>query len=234
MTKHTILAAALLLVTPVAGLAADLTAQIAEAAAPAASPFTWTGFYVGGYAGGAFGTNKLKSLGGSTSVSLSPDGFTGGGLLGFNYQVGSVVFGGEGEFGYDGWKADKDYLNARGGARHADSEGSYIGRVRGRVGYAVDNLLLYTAGGVSFAGDKVTQTNRFVGVSNSMTRDMVGWNIGAGAEYAFSPNWIGRLEYIYDGFGKKTYDFQSLPGTFADRKVGFGQSTVRIALSYKF
>ncbi|WP_349962571.1 outer membrane protein [Rhizobium sp. ZPR3] len=234
MTKNTILAAALLLFSPVAGLAADLSSQPAEPPAPTASPFTWTGFYVGGYAGGAFATNKLKSFGGSTSVSLSPDGFTGGGLVGFNYQIGSVVFGGEGEFGYDGWEAGKNYLNARGGTRHAESEGSYIGRVRGRVGYALDNLLLYTAGGVSFADDKVTQTNNFVGVSNSITKDFVGWNVGAGAEYAFTPNWIGRLEYIYDGFGKKTYDFQSLPGTFANRRVGLDQNTIRVALSYKF
>ena len=145
-----------------------------------------------------------------------------------------IVFGGEGEFGYDGWKAGKDYLNARGGTRHAESEGSYVGRIRGRVGYAIDNLLLYTAGGVSFADDKVTQTNNFVGISNSITRDLVGWNVGAGAEYAFTSNWIGRLEYIHDGFGKKTYDFQALPGTFANRRVGLDQNTFRVGLSYKF
>ena len=226
--KFITVAAAAFLFSPAVALAAD------PQVAPEASPFTWTGFYVGAYTGGSFGSNDLDNFGGSSSVSLSPDGFTLGGLAGFNYQVGSVVFGGEGEFGYDGWKKSSDYLNARGGTREIESKGSYIGRLRGRLGYAADNLLIYSAAGVSFTNDKVTQTNPFNGVSDSIDKALTGWNIGVGAEYAFASNWTGRLEYIYDDFGKKDYDFQALSGGFANREVHLKQNTVRVALSYKF
>ncbi|WP_137931268.1 outer membrane protein [Mesorhizobium comanense] len=231
--KSAILALAALLSSP-AAFAADLSPQDAPPAPPPAAAFNWGGAYVGGYAGGAFGKNRLINLSGSSDVSLSPAGGTLGGLAGVNYQTGSLVFGAEGEFGYDGWKEGADYLNSRGGTRHAESEGSYMGRLRGRIGYAAGNLLFYSAGGVSFTNDKVTQSNPVSGNSDSIDKGLTGWNIGVGAEYAFNPKWIGRLEYIHDSFGKKTYDFQSLPGGFADREVHLEQNTIRLALAYKF
>lgn len=145
-----------------------------------------------------------------------------------------MVAGAEAEFGYDGWSSDKDYLNGRRQTRHAKSEGSYIGRVRGRFGYAIGSFLIYAAGGISFADDKVTQTNTFVGVSDSIRKNLVGWNAGAGVEYAFTDHWIGRAEYIFDRFGKKTYDFIDRPAGFASRRVSLNQNTIRAAVEYKF
>ncbi|RTL93689.1 MAG: porin family protein [Hyphomicrobiales bacterium] len=231
--KLAFLAIAAVLFAP-AAFAADPVSQDAPPQPQPVASFSWSGVYVGGYAGGSFGRNRLKNLSGSSDVSLSPAGGTLGGLAGFNYQTGPLVFGVEGEFGYDGWKKGADYLNSRGGTRHAESEGSYMGRLRGRVGYATGNLLLYSAGGVSFTNDKVTQSNPGSGNSDSIDKALTGWNIGVGAEYAFGPNWLGRLEYIHDGFGKKSYDFQSLPGGFANREVRLDQDTVRLALAYKF
>ncbi|MBN9550476.1 MAG: porin family protein [Alphaproteobacteria bacterium] len=231
--KLAFLATAAVLFAP-AAFAADPASRDAVPAPQPAASFSWSGVYVGGYAGGSFGRNRLKNLNGSSDVSLSPAGGTLGGLAGFNYQTGPLVFGVEGEFGYDGWKKGADYLNSGNNTRHAESEGTYIGRLRGRVGYATGNLLIYSAGGVSFADDKVTQSNPFSGRSDSINRTLTGWNIGVGAEYAFGSNWTGRPESIHDGFGKKTYDFQSLPAGFANREVHLDQDTVRVALAYKF
>ena len=196
--------------------------------------FSWGGAYVGGYAGGSFGWNGLKNLNSSTDVSLFPGGFTAGGLAGLNYQMDPVVLGIEVEIGADAWKQSGDYLNGRGGTRSATSEGTYAGRIRGRLGYAAADFLIYGTGGVSFADDRVTQTNSNLGVSDSIRKDLVGWNAGVGVEYAFNKNWIGRLEYIYDNYGKSTYNFQALPGGFANRSVSLERNTVRVGLAYKF
>lgn len=225
-------AAAFLALSSTVAMAADAV-SLEPAPAPAAS-FNWSGIYLGGYAGGAFGSNKLENLSRSTDVTLSPSGFTGGVLMGYNYQIDPMVIGAEAEIGYDGWRGNGNFVNNAFQTRNAESKGTYIGRVRARGGYALDNLLLYVAGGVSFGQDRVTQTNPFVGVSNTMTKSFTGWNVGVGAEYGFTANWIGRLEYIHDGFGSKTYDFRSLPGGFANREVRLNENTVRIALSYKF
>ncbi len=196
--------------------------------------FTWGGVYVGGYAGGSFGWNGLKNLNRSTDVSLFPGGFTAGGLVGFNYQIDPVVLGVEGEIGVDAWKQSGAFLNGNGNTRNATSEGTYAGRIRARLGYAAADFLFYAAGGVSFADDRVTQTNPDLGVSNSIRKDLVGWNAGVGVEYAFNKNWTGRLEYIYDNYGKSVYDFQSLPGGFANRSVSLERNTIRLGVAYKF
>ncbi len=228
------LATAAVLFAP-AAFAADLSSRDTAPTPPPVASFSWSGAYVGGYAGGVFASNKLQNLSSATDVNLSPSGFTGGVLIGYNYQIDPhAVVGAEAEIGYDGWKGSGSFLNGRFQPRDAESQGTYIGRIRARGGYALDNLLLYVAGGVSFGQDKVTQTNSFVNVSNSMTRNLTGWNIGVGAEYGFTPNWVGRFEYIHDTFGSKTYDFQNLPGTFPNREVKLNENTVRMALAYKF
>lgn len=225
-------AAAFVALSTVSAPAADAV-RSEPAPAPVAS-FNWNGFYLGGYAGGAFASNKLENLSGATDVNLSPSGFTGGVLMGFNYQVDPLVIGAEAEIGYDGWRGKGDFLNSSFQTRNAESRGTYIGRVRARGGYALNNLLLYVAGGVSFGRDRVTQTNPFVDFSTTMSKSLTGWNIGVGAEYGFTPNWVGRFEYVHDAFGNKTYDFKSLPGTFPNREVKLNENTVRMALAYKF
>src|SRR5262245_64013306 len=60
--------------------------------------YNWTGFYVGAHAGYAWadfaGTDTLTGL---ISGSEQAAGFIYGGTVGFNYQVGSLVFGVEDE-----------------------------------------------------------------------------------------------------------------------------------------
>ena len=38
----------------------------------------------------------------------------------------------------------------------------------------------------------------------SISKTLSGFDIGAGVEYAFTPNWVGRVEYRYYDFGKAT------------------------------
>ncbi len=213
----------------VSAQAADLPSKKPPVVYVAPAPvFTWAGPYVGAYAGGVFGQDKLTgNLIGSRKVNAS--GFTGGGLLGYNYQFGNIVAGAEGEFGYNGVSKTSRFLNGR----SVKQEQSYIGRVRARLGYAVmPSLLLYTAGGVSFTDDKLTlRTPNF---QSDKTKDRVGWNIGAGAEYALTQNILARVEYIYDDYGKENYNLRTPNGRNDRIKSNLQDHTVRAALEYKF
>ena len=108
-------------------------------------------------------------------------------------------------------------------------------RVRGRAGYGFDNFLLYVAGDVSFADAKLSIFRPVNGFGQSLNATYTGYNVGAGAEYAFTRNWIARVEYIYDGFGSHTYDFLAQnPRGFDSRKMKLTENTVRAAIEYKF
>ena len=67
----------------------------------------------------------------------------------------------------------------------------WFGTVRGRVGYAFNNILFYGTGGLAF-GELRGET---FGLSESHTN--AGWTAGVGAEFGFAPNWSAKVEYLY-------------------------------------
>jgi outer membrane immunogenic protein len=229
-----------------AALAADLpTRKEAPPPVPYVAPFTWTGFYIGGYAGGSFGSVDWSSplFSGGTVTS---GGFDIGGLVGFNYQFGGAwVVGAEGEFG--AFINGNDNLNTSGVVLgHPFSltdkfRDTGVGRLRGRVGYAVQpNTLLYIAGGWTFANTNESVTGTCcLSPNNAFTvsenRWLNGFNIGGGVEYAFTSNWIIRGEYIFDGFTRDNFNFGFAPASFADnRQIFLNVNTIRGAVEYKF
>ena len=123
MTKRWMMgvaAAALTVATAVAAQAADLPTR-KEAPAPVfvPPPFTWTGFYVGLNAGGIWssGSRNATLFDPGAAVFLSgyfpggignnQSGFIGGGQVGYNWQTGALVLGGEADF--DGTSLSKTY-----------------------------------------------------------------------------------------------------------------------------
>ena len=67
----------------------------------------------------------------------------------------------------------------------------WFGTVRGRVGYAFNNILFYGTGGLAF-GELRGET---FGLSESHTT--AGWTAGVGAEFGLAPNWSAKIEYLY-------------------------------------
>lgn len=201
---------ALLMAVPAA--AADLARAPAypmKADAPAAAPvFSWTGFYIGGNTGYAWGSGT----GAAGAYGLNPDGWLGGGQMGYNFQFQNNVL--------VGLEADVDASNISASHGPVSSKLDYFGTVRARLGYAFDRVLPYVTGGLAWGNNKITAN----GVSQSNTS--TGWTAGAGVEYALTNNWTARAEYLYLDLGKS--GFQSVGD------AGVTASSARLGVNYKF
>ncbi len=223
----------------IAAQAADLPSRRIEPSVPLPPAFTWTGFYVGAQAGWAQTRTELTPgavIAGRIAVaslpSLEKNGITAGLLVGYNYQIGQIVLGGE----IDGAAlitGKQRYTALTGDFITAHT--NWVGSARLRVGYAFDRFMIYATGGLALADAKstVTGTGYSYGAGDG-TR--VGWTLGAGAEYAFTNNWIAGLEYRYSQFEENTYTYPVGVGGLGI--VGFKQqlSTNQVVgrLLYKF
>ena len=211
---------ALMLTSPV--FAADQRTKMPVKALPAATmpAPTWSGFYVGGHFGYLWGHTVIDSA--DTLVVLGPtDGFVGGVLAGANWQTGSLVLGGEADIGWS---------NAHGSGISSITEDvfnyeiNWTSHARVRVGYDYAGTLLYIAGGLAVAQAHIQEVEAvFEGGTYT------GGSIGAGVEHIFTPQVSGRIEYLYDDFGHKTYT----AGDDMYRVAVTGQ-TVRGALVLRF
>jgi len=279
MTKRWMMgaaAAALTVATAVAAQAADLPTR-KEAPAPVfvPPPFTWTGFYVGLNAGGIWSSGSRNATlidpGALWLSSYFPggignnqSGFIGGGQVGYNWQTGAFVLGGEADF--DGTSLSKtyNYTSAPFGSIvngvavptavlgdtlsvHAKASLDWLGTVRARLGWVVtpDNrLLIYGTGGFAYAGGSSNfsvydATGLYWSGNPSSTR--TGWTIGGGVEYAITNNITIRGEYLYVDLGSNTINTVGnlaaatlLPGTYATAKINYDASIFRAGVNYKF
>jgi outer membrane immunogenic protein len=101
-----------------------------------------------------------------------------------------------------------------------------MGTVRGRIGYAVDQVLFYGTGGYAWIDNKITLSA--LGVTASDSKWHSGWTVGAGVEAFFAPQWSVKGEYLYRSLGGETYFSGALPtGT-----LNF--HTVQVGVNYHF
>jgi outer membrane immunogenic protein len=192
------------LLTGVAGLtvaatavsAADLPVRAAPPAAPfiAAAPvFTWTGFYGGLNAGWGWRSDDEESVvltpgagtPGLAGTLVFPDnedgGFTGGGQIGYNYQIGSFVVGLEADIQWADTGDDEEAAFVPGAGfagtfvpgTFENNDTDWFGTVRARVGVALDRVLIYGTGGFAY------------------TDENTGWALGGGVEWALPVSLFG-------------------------------------------
>lgn len=172
--------------------AADLPMEPAPAVVAVPS-FSWTGAYVGGQVG--YGWDRLGN------GALKPRGVLLGGYAGYNYQFDNspLVIGAETDFN---WSDQDDSRNGLRGAR-VKADVKWAGATRGRIGFAFDRFLVYGAAGVAYAKIKVSTTG-LVAAGASASRTYTGWTVGGGVEYAFTDNVLGRVEYRYNDYGRRS------------------------------
>ena len=209
-----------LLLASIAGAAgaADMSARPAYTKAAMMSPaINWTGFYVGamgGYASEA------------TSDSSGLKGGFGGGTLGYNWQSGMLVLGIEA----DGAWADVSQTVTAPGLVTLRDKVEFLGTVRGRVGAAFNQVLLYGTGGFAFADNKLS--GNVLGVSLSDSKLHTGWAAGAGIEWMFAQRWSLKAEYLYRRFESQTYFTTQLPAGVASGTLAM--NSVQVGINYHF
>lgn len=254
--KKFILAAAVFPLFSFAAYAADLpNTKGPPAFAPPPPPvFSWTGLYVGLNAGGAFGHTSIDSFELPTpaafgnppySQDFSSSGFIGGGQIGYNYQTGPLVVGLETDFQGSTLRSTSTTLVPPppvGSNQVATERLDWFGTVRGRLGYAFDQVLFYATGGLMYGQVSSSTLTTFTPAapftysgSNSAVR--VGFVAGGGIEYAITPNWSIKAEGLYFDLGNNSFVASPLA---ANPPFAIAQSArltgviARVGVNYKF
>ena len=192
--------------------------------------------------GGTTFVNPYSVITGSDTIA----GGFGGGQLGYNFQFGSFVLGAEADLQGSGIRGSgaNTIFNGAGTtappfcqaaitgtaispagkqygvcAGRNDLDVDWFGTVRGRLGYAFGNTLIYGTGGFAAGGVRATSlyTDNNIGsgttglagnpigtpqtgrASNSATN--TGWTAGAGIEVKLSPSWSLKGEYQFIDLG---------------------------------
>jgi outer membrane immunogenic protein len=212
----------LLAFTATAAVAADLPRRL-PARAPAYVPvgYNWTGFYLGINGGYAWGHSHWDGFGSNSN----PRGGMVGGTAGYNWQaLGSPwVFGLEGDIDWTNIKATFANVACPTGC---ETKNTWLGTVRGRVGYAWDRVMPYVTGGLAVGDVRANQLG-FGGVSETK----VGWSAGGGIEAAIAGNWTAKVEYLHVDLGHVNCG----PLTcVVPSRVGFHADEVRAGVNYRF
>lgn len=221
------LAASLLAFTLLSGgaFAADL--PMGPALTSPVRAVHWDGLYAGA---------QIGAIGGSGAVSIPnyPSTFTDttSGLLlgvygGYNWSFAPDFIAGVEADAY--WSnANGTHLSGNPGVPTDELykiEQPWAASLRGRIGWSMDNLLLYATAGVA-ATSLTTQYVPLAGGVQSAT--VGGWTAGIGAELALTDQLSGRLEYRYSNYGRASFS-HSGPST-----VDYTTSAITAGLSYHF
>lgn len=216
----------------VASTAQAADVRVAKPAAVYESPYyNWSGFYAGAFGGGAHGlwTVDFYRNNNHGHAEEGADGLAFGVYGGYNYQFANrFVVGGELDLGKSTASQQNDIFDND----TSLAKFGVFGSARVRVGYAFDRLLLFGTVGVGVANiSNNIQKGRNAG-EEVVWEDQVkaGISAGAGVEYAFTRNWVGRGEYVYTDYGMVTlYNRDGNRAEFRNE-----MHLLRVGASYRF
>ena len=167
--------------------------------APAPAVYNWNGVYVGANIG--YDWSKV------TNSAVEPSGFLGGLQAGFNWQNGQFVVGGETDIQVTG--ADDTFAPYK-------FSNPWFGTLRGRAGWALNNMLFYGTLGLAY-GELKGET---FGLDESKTH--IGWAGGLGMEVGLMPNWSAKVEYLYMDLNNRFYSITGVNNGLESNMLRFG------------
>ena len=203
--------------------------------------YTWTGCYMGGHVGGLWGRTDWSNAAGNDATFIREDTgkfdeIIGGGHIGCNFQFSNNwVIGIEGDASW----TDVDQFQLHDIVNLDEirrTRFDWVATVRGRFGFAWNRAFFYGTGGAAFsqirmAYENYTDATRTVLEEVFFATAKTGWVAGAGIEYAFTDNWIARIEYLHYDFDRKALPVL-LGGAAQHGQTDF--DVVRAGISYKF
>jgi len=228
--------------------AADLPAPIKAPYTPPPPPppvMSWQGFYLGINGGiGRLNTSQAHLQTGGDGVcgdgAITCDGSASGGLfggqVGYNFQSRYWVYGIEADWDWTGIKKDTvNFSNVSTGST-VRSKIDSLGSVRGRMGLALDDTLLYLTGGVAFGETRSGWGGGYSGTTGcciAQTGMRTGWVAGVGAEHMFTQNISFRTEFLYYDLGTQTVSSNFAGNAYSTQ---FSQEVFvgRVGLNYKW
>ena len=284
MKKLAVVLAALAIST-INASAADMAVKAQPMVAPLPS---WTGFYLGINGGGAFMNDPSMSYVDGAINAITPINVSGRGdasgiagfHAGYNYQMTNWLLGIEGDWDWTNLKSSaapgiicSNLFGMRGQCggisnltdnAFLQTKVDWLASVRGRLGYASNQWLLYGTGGAAFADVGYTGNLNCTGIPGTLcpggaqamrshgSETRVGFVVGAGAEFKPAQNWILGAEYLFyhfEGDANTTAGWTTVatgaPAPFYECSVAgqncgkftyrsFDVQTVRLRLSYQF
>jgi outer membrane immunogenic protein len=244
--------------------AADL---VTKAPTPAqAVSIGWSGFYAGVNAGASFAPSDISYSNEFTATNTAgiagPNGrssFIGGAQIGYNWQFGAWVLGGEADimfrksnvsevltFGDQPTPPESPFGSVFTDRTYMKTEQNWLGTLRARLGYASGNYLVYATGGLAYGdvkhsyleilapGKPPSPFSRLISESGTQT----GWTVGAGAEMRLNAQWSAGVEYLYVDLGKTTLHAGEtviwVPFPSSTMSVRDDSHIVRFKLNYTF
>ena len=213
----------------------------------------WSGFYVGGVASADFAHAGFALPGDASDTLLqrssNKTSLVGGGLVGYNFQIGNTVIG-----------AEADVMNSPGTqsvTACAVPDGCFTSahdsfttfnnlhtstseRYRVRFGMIAYDTLFYGAAGYShttsvlaLVGDCFDPADPAVPTVYNFVRakPLSGFNLAVGAEHSIGKYLFVRGEYLYEDFGNQTWSGQA--PEWNDRRISLNNSQLRLAVGLR-
>lgn len=161
----------------------------------------------------------------------------GGGTVGYNFQVSSVVFGVEVEGGYLGASRTTVVPDTGDAGDQSNHKYSTYLVAAARLGLGLRPLPRIRKGWCRLGADFDTEGDLDLpgpaldpNFSYSVTRTLSGYAVGGGLEYAITNNWTIKGEYLYMKFGNFTATDAGARTYVLTNQV----STGKLGVNYKF
>lgn len=116
-------------------------------------------------------------------------------------------------------------------------EENWTGATRVRLGFGINRIMPYIAGGIAYAQlkevasisiqDKDTGNLIAKGDLSDDTKTMIGYTLGAGVAFAMTDNVVARAEYRYSDFGKRKLVEDNI-------ELDYKTNNFRVGVAYKF
>ncbi|MDX8353861.1 outer membrane protein [Cognatiyoonia sp. IB215182] len=195
----------------------------------------WDGLYGGLTLGYAAGDADHSFSNGAPDGNSEPDGALLGGFLGFGYQNGNTVWGGEIDLETSDFSGS--FAETSGSTSAGQIDGEWQGSIRAVLGYASQlggrpalfyGTVGYAVGEFDFRGGPAGSP-----LDDGYDERMEGPTAGVGLDWRFAPQAALRAEYRYTDFGEAKGDLEpGFPGV--EMPVDVTQNAIRISVRFDF